>query len=179
MPTSFRKLLWLGLGIALAPCGVGGASPAKSPAPVSALAAASKPPIFALAVTVETPNGARLRFKATSHRETEAPGAPGQGPRKIVIVTKPPDQNTPMLLQALTRNEVLRTVVLEFYAPGHEAQETVQRTVKLSNGVISGIQRVPSAPSPKGHDTHELEQITFTFDKITVTNPTSTPRARR
>lgn len=61
----------------------------------------------------------------------------------------------------------VREVVIEFVRPGRGGQEEVYRRVTLVNAVVSGIEKSRGGAR---RDLHEREEISFTFQKIEVTD---------
>lgn len=76
---------------------------------------------------------------------------------------------SPQIFQALTTNEILKTVSFEFYRTTPDGKEDMHYTIKLTNGTVSNqrmyIERVRHSEKS---DTLELEDISFTFDQIDV-----------
>jgi type VI secretion system Hcp family effector len=92
----------------------------------------------------------------------EAPAARGAR-RGTIVVTKEVGAASPQLLQAFTTHEVLSNVAIEFIATGSGAgagKVTDARNVVLSDATIASIKK----------GAHNQEEITFVYDKITVTN---------
>jgi type VI secretion system Hcp family effector len=82
----------------------------------------------------------------------------------VITVTREKDAASPMLFQALATNEVLTQVSFKVFKPGDPQS---YKTITLTNATITKINRTHGAEA--GH-TQELEEISFTFQKITFTN---------
>ncbi len=91
-----------------------------------------------------------------------ASGLPtGKRQHKPFTIVKEIDKATPLLMQALTRNETLTQVVIAVDRPASAGY----LEYKLTNASISSWNTSSSAHT----DTQELEQISFTYQKIEVT----------
>lgn len=84
-----------------------------------------------------------------------------------ITVIREVDAASPKLYEALSTNEALQEVVLKVYKPGDPKKYKI---VTLQGATISKISKVNSQHSGGQNDTHELEEISFTFAKITFTN---------
>ena len=109
-----------------------------------------------------------IAYAVQSPRDAATGQASGKRQHKPIKITKEWGAASPQLQRALADNEVLREVVIEFVRPGPRGQEEVYRTVTLTNAVVSGIERPRGGAA--GRDPHEIEEISFTFQKIEVTN---------
>jgi type VI secretion system Hcp family effector len=93
----------------------------------------------------------------------------GKSQHKPIVVIKEIDGASAQLHRALTNNEVLKEVVIEFVrsdAPGKEAgKETVYQTVTLTNATIAGLKTIRSGKQEK-----EEEEVLFTYQKMEVTD---------
>lgn len=80
---------------------------------------------------------------------------------------------SPQLFQALTTNEVLKTVLFEFVATNSNGEEEVVDTIKLTNATVSRMRRHldadPEQPSAV-HDRHALDEVSLTYTKIELEN---------
>jgi type VI secretion system secreted protein Hcp len=97
-----------------------------------------------------------------------ASGLPtGKRMHKPLVVTKELDKASPLLYNALTHNESLPEVELQFYRASPTGQEMLFYTVKLTNATISSIRFVQ--PNTLQTDTRQLpeyEEVSFTYQKI-------------
>jgi type VI secretion system Hcp family effector len=85
----------------------------------------------------------------------------------IITVTKEKDESSPLLLRAASTNEVLSKVVFKVFKPGDPSK---YKTITLTNAIISSVSATKARTSGSQVDTHELEEIKFTFQKIEVEN---------
>jgi type VI secretion system secreted protein Hcp len=99
----------------------------------------------------------------------QASGSRQHGP---VIITKEWGAASPQIFQALVTNEVLKSVLIEFYATSAEGVQEVYHTVKLINAMVSKISQSTGSSSKTENslDTHELEEISFTYQRIEMEN---------
>jgi type VI secretion system secreted protein Hcp len=93
----------------------------------------------------------------------------GKSQHKPIVVIKEIDAASAQLHRALTNNEVLKEVVIDFVrsgAPGKEAgKETVYQTLTLTNATVASLKTIRSGKQEK-----EAEEILFTYQKIEVTD---------
>lgn len=113
-------------------------------------------PIVAIEHAIESP------------RDAASGQASGKRQHKPIKITKETDASSPQLARAAAGREALREVVIEFVRRGPKGQEEVYQTVTLTNAVLSSIERRRGGAA--GKDTHELEDVSFTYQKIEVTN---------
>ncbi len=85
----------------------------------------------------------------------------------VITVTKEKDESSPLLLKAASTNEVLSQVVFKVFKPGDPSK---YKTITLTNAIISSVSATKARTSGTQVDTHELEEIKFTFQKIEVEN---------
>lgn len=117
-----------------------------------------------------------FNYGVISPRDSSTGLASGKRQHQPVRITKEWDTSTPQLMQALVTNEVLETVRIEFEKVGVEGSETVYQTVQLTNAAIAEIHQYTAgdndaAPAnTHAADTVELERISFTFQKIEISN---------
>ena len=108
--------------------------------------------------------GLAFDYEVTSPRDASTGQATGKRQHKPVTITKHWGAATPQLFQALVTNEVLKSVLIEFVKPSPGGEEHVYHKIKLTDATISDIHQHANA------DTHELEDISFTFRKIEIEN---------
>ena len=79
------------------------------------------------------------------------------------------------LFSALVINEVLKSVLFEFYKTTLEGVEEVYHKITLIGATVSKIhfttgsgESAGSAKTQSSYDTHELEEVSFTYEKIEV-----------
>ncbi len=89
--------------------------------------------------------------------------ASGKRQHQPIKIVKEWGASSPQLMRAMTTNEVLPEVDVEFVRTGPGSQEQVYRTLRLSNARISAIRKTGTAGG------RELEEITLVFEKMTMT----------
>jgi type VI secretion system Hcp family effector len=85
----------------------------------------------------------------------------------VITITREKDEASPLLLKALSTNEVLTQVSFKVFKPGDPLK---YKTITLTNATITKINPIKGRTGGAQNDTHELEEISFTFQKITYTN---------
>jgi type VI secretion system secreted protein Hcp len=88
-----------------------------------------------------------------------------------IVITKDWDAASPQIFQAASTNEVLLQVEFEFLKTTPQGVEAVFETVMLTNATISAVKHYigfPDAGEPP--NPHALEDVSFTFQKIEITN---------
>lgn len=119
--------------------------------------------------------GLAFLYEIKSPRDSASGQASGKRQHGPITITKEWGAATPQLFQALVENEVLRTVLIEFISTNEQGAEEIYHTVKLSNATVSDIRQYTDNQSllssgRAGADHHELEDISFTFGRIEITN---------
>lgn len=117
-------------------------------------------------------------YVVQSPRNTATGQTAGKRQHKPIVITKEWGPASPQLFQALTSNEVLESVVIEFEKVNASGKEYVYQTIKLTNATILEIRQYTreyqsqsgASKHPAGVDTVELEEVSFTFQKIEMTN---------
>ena len=110
-------------------------------------------------------------FEVASPRDAASGQASGKRQYKPLMITKRIGPATPQLFQALTTNEALPTVLLEFTATDKNGEEYVSYTIKLVNASVTSIRQhtQPAAAGSAGtHDAPQMEEIGFTFQRIEI-----------
>jgi type VI secretion system secreted protein Hcp len=103
-----------------------------------------------------------------SPRDSATGQASGRRRHEPIKITKEWGVASPQLQRALATNEVLKEVVFEFVRTNAKGQEEVYETIKLTNALVSGIHR--SEGQRTGRDTKEMEEISFTYEKIEMSH---------
>ncbi|HME84143.1 MAG TPA: type VI secretion system tube protein TssD [Roseiarcus sp.] len=92
----------------------------------------------------------------------------GKRIHKPVTIVKVIDQATPKLVEALVTNEVLTSVKIEFWRPAPEAAAPYF-IMTLTNALVTNVTLSSSSDEHEQQpDTQELEEIEFTYQKITM-----------
>lgn len=105
-----------------------------------------------------------------------ASGQPtGRRSYQPVMIQKLAGAASPQLLQALTTNEVIRRVVIEFYRRDQNGMDMNYYTITLENVNLSGFKQfvgpLDNARS-NGQDRNLYDEIRMVFQKITVEEKT-------
>ncbi len=82
---------------------------------------------------------------------------------------------SPQIFQALAKNEVIKSVLFEFYRSVPQGGRVCYYTIKLTNGKIVHYHQFVATSARQqlaieGSTTHELEEVAFVFQKIDVEN---------
>ena len=109
-----------------------------------------------------------FHYTVTSPRDLASGQAGGKRVHGPVTIHKEWGAATPQFFSALTTNELLPTVLLEFIKPGSE--ETFF-TITLTNATIYGLRQYVMPARPGSTDGEKFaEQLDFTFHTITMTH---------
>src|SRR5437764_3999748 len=113
--------------------------------------------------------GVGLEYEVNAPRDPFSGQASGKRQHKPVVFTKEWGASSPQFYAALFTNEVLKSVLFEFVMTTNRGEE-VDHTIKLTNAAISGVrQSVHNGPtSGPPVDARELQEVTFTFQKIEI-----------
>jgi type VI secretion system secreted protein Hcp len=119
--------------------------------------------------------GISYQHEIQSPRDVATGQASGKRQHKPIRFTKEWGASSPQYFLALVTNEVLSDVLFEFYHTTKEGKEEVYYTIKLINATVSNIrwmtgagESASSAKTTAAYDTHELEEISFTYQRIEV-----------
>jgi type VI secretion system secreted protein Hcp len=95
----------------------------------------------------------------------------GQRVHKPLVITKVFDKCSPLLYKALSTGELLTTVEIKWYRTSKQGTLEHYFTTKLEDAIITNINaRMPNCQDPaKANFTH-LEDVNFTYRKITWTH---------
>jgi type VI secretion system Hcp family effector len=99
---------------------------------------------------------------------TATGSAQTHGARPSVVVTKEWDATSPKFYQATLDREVLNSVKFEFVKPSPEGKEETWYKITLTNATILQYKQYTGLLPDGGTNTFELEDMTFTFQKIEV-----------
>lgn len=114
-----------------------------------------------------------LRFEslASAPRDLATGQSSGKRQWQPIRLTKEWDAASPQLLAALTTNEVLSTVVFEFYRSDPTGKSALHYRISLKNAVLSTLDSVLDVTAPASAGARpELEMVEMTFQSITVEN---------
>lgn len=113
-----------------------------------------------------------FNYEVISPRDLASGQASGKRQHKPIVVTKEWGASSPQIFQALTTNEVLKSVLFEFIRTTAEGAEEIHHTIKLTNATINSLKQYiqTAAKHEDAYDVHELEDVAFTFQKIEIDN---------
>ncbi len=122
--------------------------------------------------------GLSYNHEIKSPRDVTTGQAAGKRQHGSTTFTKEWGPATPQIFQALCTNEVLPEVRFEFYKTNATGEEYVYHTITLTNATISNIKYMTGASTEGANsskhqgaiDTHELEAVSFSYQKISVEN---------
>jgi type VI secretion system secreted protein Hcp len=119
--------------------------------------------------------GISYQHEVQSPRDVATGQASGKRQHKPIVFTKEWGASSPQYFQALVTNEWLESVLFEFYHTNKQGKEEVYYTIKLVNATVCNIrymtgagESATSAKTTGAYDTHELEEISFTYQRIEV-----------
>jgi type VI secretion system secreted protein Hcp len=93
--------------------------------------------------------------------------ATGKRQHKPLVITKELDKSTPLLYDALVRNENINKFELQFWTPSASGQEVQHYTIELQNASIVEINfTMPNNKVPELMSRKEYEEIAFCYQKI-------------
>lgn len=107
-----------------------------------------------------------------SPRDAASGQASGKRQYKPIVITKPVDKSSPVLISALINNENITNWELQFFAPKTKSAagagaEVNHYTIKLTNARITAITTIMlNNKNPELVKYEEYEEIEFTFQKI-------------
>jgi type VI secretion system secreted protein Hcp len=116
--------------------------------------------------------GVRFVSEASSPRDVATGQASGKRTHKPILITKEWGAASPQLFQALVTNENLKSVLFEFVKTNAQGEEEIYHTIKLTNAAVSNIKSYLDLTDTTGdpYDAHELEDVSFVFQKIEMEN---------
>jgi len=118
--------------------------------------------------------GLSIEYSVQSPRDAATGMPSGKRQHSPIVITKEWGASSPQLFQAVTQNEVLKSVLFEFIKTDASGKEHVYFTMTLENASVSEFKQLTSEEAGAKHteavDTFELEEIAFTFQKITLEN---------
>ena len=88
------------------------------------------------------------------------------------MFTKEWGASSPQFFTAAYTNEVLTSVVFDFFVTNLVGVQHLDHTVKLTNATIASVQQSIHLPQSGGPviDSRELTEISLTFQKIDITS---------
>ena len=114
----------------------------------------------------------RVSYEVAAPKDTATGQASGKRQHGEVLVVKDWGAASPQLLQALTQNELFKSVLIEFFRTGAGGQEEATEIMRLSDATISKMKMtVSDASSGDGPAGRLIDEVRFTFRKIEITHP--------
>jgi len=100
-----------------------------------------------------------------------ASGLPtGKRQHKPLCIIKEIDKSTPLIMNALSNNENITEMQLQFWQPSRSGKEIQYYTIELHNARIVNIkQEMPDNSLPENMRLKEREHISFVYQQITWT----------
>ncbi len=107
-------------------------------------------------------------------RDPQSGQPTGQRVHQPLVITKIFDKSSPLLFQALTSGERLPECELKWFRTSSTGQQEHYFTIKLEDAILVDIKsHMPNCQDPsQAHFTH-LEDVSFTYRKITWTHEVS------
>jgi len=114
--------------------------------------------------------------EVTSPRDAASGMASGRRMYQPVILLKKSGASSPQFFQAITTNEILKKIVIDFYRADATGAEINYYTVTLENVVVSGYKQfIGPLDNEKFNPADNIlyDEIKFTFQKITIEEKTA------
>ena len=107
-------------------------------------------------------------------RDAASGQATGKRMHRPVVFTKEWGASSPQFYAAAFSNELLSSVLFEFFATAANGTQIVDHTIKLTNAIIVESDQSLVLPQSGGPviDSRDLHVISFTFQKIEITSLT-------
>ncbi|MBZ5638486.1 MAG: type VI secretion system tube protein Hcp [Acidobacteriia bacterium] len=117
--------------------------------------------------------GLAFEWKVQSPRDIATGQASGKRQHLPIKITKEWGAASPQILQALCSNEVMKNILFEFIRTTPEGAEEIHHTIKLLNATISEVHPfIEMTKHEERTDVHELEEVSFTYQRVEVENKT-------
>ncbi|MBI5373126.1 MAG: type VI secretion system tube protein Hcp [Sphingobacteriales bacterium] len=119
---------------------------------------------------------AGYQLEITSPRDAASGQATGRRTFQPVILLKATGASSPQFLQALSTNELLKKVVIDFYRPDPSGMEVNYYTVTLENVSISGYKQfIGPLENEKFNPVNTIlyDEIKLLYQRITVEDKVS------
>ncbi len=124
-------------------------------------------------------SGLSYRHEIKSPRDIATGQASGKRQHGPISITKEWGASSPQIFQSLVTNEILKSVLFEFIQTTPEGAEEIYHTIKLVNATVSQVRYMTGGQTVEGsgsakhsasYDTHELEEVSFTYQRIEIEN---------
>jgi type VI secretion system secreted protein Hcp len=111
------------------------------------------------------------RHEVSSPRDPHTGQATGHRMHHLLTVTKEFDTATPLLFNALVRNEKLSTVEIKWYRPSKTGIEEHYFTVRLFDAFVASVKPwIPNVLDPEHKSYTNMEDVSFVYSKISWTH---------
>ena len=101
-------------------------------------------------------------------RDTHTGLPTGQRIHHPITITKAIDQASPLLAQACATGEQMKKWQMDFIHISDKGQEELYYTIQLENAIIVSIHQYKPLTFIEGNKPyHDMEEISFTYEKIT------------
>jgi type VI secretion system secreted protein Hcp len=110
-------------------------------------------------------------YAISSQRDLVSGLITGRKASGLLTIGKRIGASSPQLFQALTTNENLKSVLLEFVRPDANGAEVIYFTIKLTNAVVAKINQRAGTSEPENLQiagSGLLEEVSFSFERIEV-----------
>jgi len=110
--------------------------------------------------------------EVTSPRDVATGQSSGKRQHGAITFVKEWGPSSPQIFQALTTNEVLKSVLFEFVATNSNGEEEIVDTIKLTNAAVSRMRRHldVDAKHDSAIDIGPLDDVSLTYAKIEFEN---------
>lgn len=118
--------------------------------------------------------GVGFSYGVAIPRDATSGQATGKRMHRPVVFTKEWGASSPQFYAAAFTNELLPSVVFEFYATASNGIQVLDHTIKLTNAIIVESDQSLLLPQSGGpvNDSRDLHVVSFTFQKIEITSLT-------
>jgi len=108
-----------------------------------------------------------FRFLISVPHDPESGRSNGKRQHMPVVLVKNIDYSTPQLLQALCTNEILKSVVIEFYKKASDGRQQLYYRVTLTNASISQLTQYGG--TALGDSGYNLNSTGNTYEEVSMT----------
>jgi len=112
-----------------------------------------------------------ISYGVTIPRDATSGLATGRRIQHPVIFSKHWGVSSPQFFAAAFQNEILKSVLFEYYSQAPDGSVKVDHTVKLTNATIAEVDEAFASVTPMGAvDNNDVQTISLTFQKIEITS---------
>ena len=106
-------------------------------------------------------------FSGESPRDAATGQASGKRQYHPILIRKSWGEASPEIYEAFATSEVLTSVLIEFITTNPKGIADVDHSFSLTNASISAVRELTES-TPPTYDSEELEEVSFTFQKIEI-----------